>query len=372
MQQFCPLSTVRQRISLGAPLPFNVRSADHTLLLAGGQVIETEEQLAALFARGALVDTDELRRPVAQVQEAPIEELPSLWKLSLDRIGTVLKASVQRDFANALDEAARPVLALIDREPDLAIFQIVRQALPSHAQYGVIHSMHAAIASQLAAARLGWDRTSMQRLFKAALTMNLAMLELQGRLATQVTPLTPAQREAVRTHPMRSVQMLQEAGVTDEDWLEAVQNHHEAPGGGGYPRGLGEVSEIAQLLRRADIYTAKLSPRATRGAMPANAAARAMFVSDAGHPMTAALVKEFGVYPPGCYVRLNSGETGVVIKRGETANTPIVASLTDRRGDPMLQPLRRNTAAPDHAIVGIVDERSLRVRVCSEQLLSLG
>jgi hypothetical protein len=29
--------------------------------------------------------------------------------------------------------------------------------------------------------------------------------------------------------------------------------------------------------------------------------------------MTAALVKEFGIYPPGCFVRLASGELAMVI-----------------------------------------------------------
>jgi len=38
-----------------------------------------------------------------------------------------------------------------------------------------------------------------------------------------------------------------------------------------------------------------------------------MFVQDQGHPMVAALVKEFGIYPPGCCVRLASGEVGLVV-----------------------------------------------------------
>ena len=104
--QFCPLSTVKQRITLGAPLPFNVRDADRTLLLARGQFIASQEQLEALLARGALVDLDELRRPGAEASDTPVAELPSLWNQSLDRMGTVLRASVQIDFTSALGESA--------------------------------------------------------------------------------------------------------------------------------------------------------------------------------------------------------------------------------------------------------------------------
>ena len=102
----------------------------------------------------------------------------------------------------------------------------------------------------------------------------------------------------------------------------AWPHHHVAPDGTGYPAGQREVNDLAALVRRADIYTAKLSPRSTRGAMAADRAGRAMFMYDPGNSMTAALVKEFGVYPPGCFVKLVSGETAVVVKRGPSVDHP--------------------------------------------------
>ena len=61
--QFSQLALVRHRVSVGKPLPFNVRNADHTLLLARGHVVDTFDQMEALFTRGALVDLAELRSP---------------------------------------------------------------------------------------------------------------------------------------------------------------------------------------------------------------------------------------------------------------------------------------------------------------------
>ena len=117
--------------------------------------------------------------------------------------------------------------------------------------------------------------------------------------------------------------MLELSGVTDRDWLDGVADHHVAPDGSGYPAGHHESNDFAALVRRADIYTAKLSPRTTRSAMAADRAGRAMFMYDPGNSMTAALVKEFGVYPPGCFVKLVSGETAVVVKRGPSVVTPL-------------------------------------------------
>ncbi|HJW11582.1 MAG TPA: HD domain-containing phosphohydrolase [Albitalea sp.] len=370
--QFCALSTVKQRITLGVPLPFNVRDNDHTLLLARGQIITSASQLNELFERGALVDTDELRRPGgSEILEAPAETLPAMWGKCADRLTLVLRNPSQADFIAALDEASKPVLSLIERDPDLAIYQVVRQDA-SGMRYGATHSLHAAIACNLAAQRLGWDRERIELLQRAALTMNLSMLELQGRLATQSTPPTAAQRAVIHDHPLRSVEILQAAGVTDPDWLEAVAHHHEDANGAGYPHKISEVGEMAALLHRADVFTAKLSPRATRAALAANQAARQMFLQDQRHPMTAAIVKEFGIYPPGCCVKLASGEIGVVVKRGETANTPIVATLVNRHSEQMMEPLRRNTSAPEHAIVEVVSEKWLRVRISPERLVTLG
>ena len=105
--------------------------------------------------------------------------------------------------------------------------------------------------------------------------------------------------------------------------------------------------------------------------MSADLAGRQMFMEDPGHPMTAALVKEFGIYPPGCYVRLASGAVGVVVERGDMVTTPIVACLTGPDQRTLSQPVRVDTSARQHAVVGIVGERSMDARVTAERLLEL-
>ena len=369
--EFSQLSDVRHRIVLGRPLPFNVRNADSTLLLASGHVLGSAEQLEALLKRGALVDMAELRGTLPRVLDAPPEMLPELWNHCMDQVGQTLKASAQPGFRAALDEVSAPVMSLIERDADLAIFQVLLQQGNPLTEYGTTHSLHAAIAASLVAQRLGWDPSSRQTALKAALTMNLSMLELQGQLASQTTPLSAVQRQTLHAHPQQSVRILELSGITDPDWLRAVAEHHEVAGGSGYPAGLREVSDIAALVRRADIYTAKLSARKGRDAMAADLAGRAMFMQDPGHPMSAALAKEFGIYPPGCYVKLASGETAVVVKRGATVTTPRVAALTTPGGEALATPEPRETARREHAIAGVVSAQSLQVRVAPEVLMKL-
>jgi HD-GYP domain-containing protein (c-di-GMP phosphodiesterase class II) len=369
--QFSQLATVKHRIAVGQPLPFNVRNADHTLLLARGQVVDTFDQMEALFTRGALVDIAELRSPQEHIKAAPAEMLPKLWGQCMHRVGETLQSCAKEGFGKALDEVTVPVQALIERDSDLAIFQVLRQDGNAHTQYGVTHSIHAAITSFLVAQRLGWDEADVQKVFKVALTMNLSMLELQGQLAQQSTPVTPEQRADILSHPQRSVHMLELSGITDSDWLQAVAHHHVAPDGTGYPVGQREVSDLAALVRRADIYTAKLSPRTNRDAMAADRAGRAMFMYDPGNSMTAALVKEFGVYPPGCFVKLVSGETAVVVKRGQSVVTPLVAALTTPSGAALSDPVSRDTSKREYAIAGVIGEKSVSVKLAPEKLMKL-
>ena len=178
------------------------------------------------------------------------------------------------------------------------------------------------------------------------------------------------QRAEINSHPERSARLLELAGVTDTDWLEAVRQHHEDETGGGYPLGLSQVNEIAQLVRCADTFTAKLSQRALRQPMLADKAARLQFQTSRGNVLTAALIKEFGLYPPGCVVRLKCGEIGMVMRRGEGVNTPIVAVLLDRFGDPLLSPGRRDTSRSGFAIVAVVPISGLRVRIGLERLIA--
>ncbi len=349
-----PLATVKHRVQIGQPLPFGVRDADGTLLLARGHVVQTQPQLEALLARGARVDIHELIDAPTLARQAPREQLPRLWGEALARMDKTLAAHAENGFAAALDEASAPLAALVARDPDLAIFQVLSQRAGDDAAYGARRSLQTAITALLVTRRLGWDDTDGERAFKVALTMNLSMLELQGQLARQAAPPTPAQRQQLQTHPMRSVRLLEQAGVADALWLEAVLQHHESEDGRGYPSGRSDVSDLASLVRRADVYTSKLASRSTRDALAADLAGRQMFLQDPGHPMTAALVKEFGLYPPGCHVRLASGAEGIVVARGAAITTPVVACLSDARGRPLPAPLRVDTREPAHRVVAVV------------------
>jgi HD-GYP domain-containing protein (c-di-GMP phosphodiesterase class II) len=372
--RLCTLSSVRSRIVLGEPLPFSVRDGARVLLLARGQVIADEAQLQSLFRRGAMVEVNELSELVQparrEASKQRLERLTDAWGSSGLLVRQALSAPPEQ-MAQAIDRSTDQLLALIERSPDLALSQVVRQPESGSANYGIDHSIHAATACQAAARYLGWSAADQRRAFQAALTMNLGMLDLQARLATQVSPLTALQRETIRAHPERSVEILRQAGIDDEDWLEAVLSHHEASDGSGYPRGLMAVSELAEMLRFADVYTARLSSRATRPAMSAQQAGRELHQMADSSPLAAALIKAFGIFPPGTVVKLASGELGLVVRNGAKAYKPMVATLTNAAGEPRLTPLLRDSARGEHAVVALLPAQAMPMRLSDEWVASL-
>jgi len=368
---FQPLSLHKTRFHAGKPIPYGIFDAGGRLLLARGHQFDSEEQLERLIEREATVDLREVEDPARKIASARRDQLPAYWEESMGEVGRLLRANPTGDFTQSLDQAARPLMALIERDPDLAILQAVRTEAVDGGptSYASRHAVHTATAACLAATRLGWSAAQRQCVMRTALTMNISMAELQNKLVTQVSPVTPLQRAEIQSHPERSAAILEMAGVTDADWLEAVRQHHEESDGTGYPLRPAKVNEVAQLVHSADCFTAKLSPRLKRQPLLADAAARLQYQAAKGDAMTAALIKEFGIYPPGCAVRLRSGEVGMVMRRGASASTPLVAVMTDREGNLRMEPTQRDTLRPEYGVVAVVPQGGLKVRVGLEKLI---
>lgn len=368
------LKLVTNQVKLGEPLPFGIRDERGKLLLARGQMVGSELQLEALLSRGIYVDLDEVRAlKEGRKYEAERQRLTlfDLWEQIVWRLDRLLRGiGTEPGFPARCDEFASQLMALVTRDPDIAIYLSVRQDERRLSLYGLTHALHTALLCQLMALRIGWAPDRTRTLVKAALTMNLSIIDVQGRFAA-LGRLGEAQRAQIRAHPEQAVGQLRAAGVDDEAWLEAVLQHHEHPGGGGYPANLMQVGELADALRLADVFMAKISPRVERAALSIQDAARQMFSEAKGSPAAAAIIKEYGIYPPGNFVQLASGELAVVIRRGATAHTPLAAAITDRKGVPVVNTQRRDTSQPAYAIKSLAMDKAMMQRLLPERLYGL-
>jgi hypothetical protein len=237
--------------------------------------------------------------------------------------------------------------------------------------YSAQHAMTCLVIAELAAEWMEWPQEEMRALALAALSMNLSITALQDSLAKQSAALSDGQRESVATHAASSADLLVQAGVTDPLWLHVVRHHHavatadEIQASDAGPR-------LAELLRRVDIYSAKLSRRGSRQSVTPAMAARDACLDASGHPdsIGATLLRVVGLYPPGTFVELANGEAAVVIVRGAKAHTPIVASMRRKDGGLLMQPVRRDTLRVGFAVTRGVEPSRMKVLLNHRRILS--
>ena len=349
-----------KKVQLGIPLPWNVRDGNERLLLSKGQVVDSQAQLDALLERGAFVDFEEAKAAesltVAQPSAPTLKRPPNLFSI-WDDLPNQMRVLIEglKDPAGAearIGAFVQSLIGLVDKDVDIALYHAVRQENADLFFYGYSHSIHTAVLSLLMARRLEWPESRIASLMGAAITMNMSMLTLQGQMAKQDVPIRESQKALIRKHPAEAVEWLQKAGITDSEWLRAVMEHHERPDGSGYHQGLKEVAEIAVALRVTDVFMAKISPRTLRAPLSIREAAKQLYGEDKGGPLSSAIIKEFGVFPPGEVVKLVSGEVAVVMRRSTNPKHPKVACIIDNAGRALAHTLQYDTSNPEHAIAG--------------------
>lgn len=367
-------------VRLHQALPYSVFDDKGNLLLPKGAMIQSEDQRAQLLSRGSFVDKSEsesyhrafigkldsmVRRNVLIKQlvdtqpdddsksgttsssgRSPSRKLDivAAWLEIEFRAPMLLSDFPREDWLSRFQKFRIEISELISRDPDGSLFVLLQALRDSSNRYSTKHALLVAVVCELTARQLNlWPDEARGVLCCAALTMNMSMMQLQDQLATQDHRPLPDQWDIVKQHPESTVEILRAAGVQDKTWLQAVALHHSTEPGPLAPRALGE--QLARLIQRADIFAARMSPRATRRAMSATAAAQAIYNDETEKPDEAggAILKALGLYPPGCFVRLKNGEVAVALARGQRANEPLVASVVSRDGLPLGEPTLRDT-----------------------------
>ncbi|NDY93017.1 HD-GYP domain-containing protein [Ideonella livida] len=268
----------------------------------------------------------------------PLQRWQAWQALGHDLESLLLQPRAQPDFLSRIQALARTLDRLMVEDDNLGVFEAIRISPDKLARYGVLHSLHTAVVAWLVASRKEWSVERRRVLVQAALTMNIAVTSLQTTLALQPGGMQPGQQAQMRQHPLEGMRLLQSLGVGDEEWLDAVAQHHEQPKGKGYPMGLETCSEMADVLRTCDVFCAKMSPRAGRVALLSPTAAAAIFRHRSANYFGATVVTTLGLYPPGSLVALGSGEQAMVLRRTPNPHGPLVAMLTDPSGQPLPAP----------------------------------
>jgi hypothetical protein len=274
-------------------------------------------------------------------------------------------------WLDRLSKLANRVRELTAQDPDVALYMMLQTATNDTENYSASHALFCAVVADLCAAYFEWPDEESAAIQNAALTMNVGMLLMQNSMAHQVESLSPAQKLRVEDHPAKSVELLKSTGVDDPLWLEIVRRHHRPVDEGESGDPVTPQQRLARLLQRIDVFTAKLSKRKTRPGSTATVAARDACLDSSGLPDAtgATMLRVLGLYPPGSFVRLASGEIGVVVRRGDKAHTPVVACVRRADGGVINQPIVRDTSSRPYAVQRSLSADEAKIRLDHERVV---
>lgn len=279
-----------------------------------------------------------------QLNIDPFEQLDSLIP-TLSDLYTAIKAKHEKS-AQMMTQIIRTISEVTDARPDaaLAAIHLSKQASP------LKQPIYCAVIAHLFAKQQALASNQHKALMQAVLSCNITFYEFQVLLNRMDGKLTDAQRAKLEKHPLQSAQLMEAAGFIDPALTKAIRQHHERPDGTGYPNKLAsaDISDLAIVVSMCEVYTARIDSRVYRKPVLAREALAHFY--DQSDPRIKGLLlnfaKSIGIYPPGTWVKLASGETAIVTARQTSSPIPIVAALFDQHNMPYMGPVVRDAKDP--------------------------
>ena len=337
------------QLALGKPVPYPVYNKTGRLLFAKHKVLATQSQREHLVRDGLFL----IEFPS---NGQSVQDLITELKLNLAKAFKHMDKQRHEPFVRQVMQLALDIQHHCDKQQDALLGAV-------HADHGAIywqiHPIHCAVMCEIVAKHISMPQLERVSLLCAALTQNIGFYKVQEELHNKTEALSEDEAQMIRQHPMRSYQMLVEAGVNDNFWLDAVRNHHERIDGSGYPFGLKEflVSTPSKIIAIADIYAAATRSRNYSDATLSRDAMQEIF-NERGKSVCEHLTKSFvsqvSIYPPGTYVQLSNKEIGIVQARTEEMSKPKVGVVIDSQGNLLKDIVIRHSSESKYTIVQVL------------------
>lgn len=179
---------------------------------------------------------------------------------------------VEKQYVEKFALFVATLLSLRSYVRERGIFQrrllgVVVKALEYYDYYTRGHSENVARYASLFAENLGLDRSVIRRLFWAGMVHDVGKIFVPQQVLNKNGLLSVEEYELVKIHPVKSFELLNEAGL--EEIAKIARHHHERYDGKGYPDGLvGDAIPFeSRILAVVDAFDAMTTNRPYKKAM---------------------------------------------------------------------------------------------------------
>ncbi|MBN1128501.1 MAG: HD-GYP domain-containing protein [Chitinispirillaceae bacterium] len=306
------------------------------------------------------------------------EELPKakeVYRRTLETARNALKA-IRLGQAFPLEQietVVEEIVGSIMRNPDALVSL---SQIRGYDEYTYEHSVNVSILVCSLSHAMGLEKSLIMQGGIGGLLHDIGKTWIPEHIVNKPGKLTDPEYTIMKRHPEYGIEIVKERkGITDLSKMVIIQ-HHERINGKGYPRGLKveEIHLMGLIAGVADVYDAMTSNRVYRPAFtPQHSLATIYNSIDVEFPkeISEHFIKLLGVYPVGSFVRLVSGEMGIVtrINRDEML-APDLLMLFNAAGDRLDRPVecrlaqrQRENDGMHYAIEKSVNPRSYGIDV---------
>lgn len=298
--------------STAEPLPATARGETG----AGAGTGEEDMDFAAAALAGML---DEKQRRIERVraQRDVFARREREYESEAASIADILRTFAARP-ADAHGDASALVGRVVDGlmdAPSVAIHLVNQKSRDSGLAF---HSLNVMVLTLLLGKAVGLSADEMRQAGLGALLHDAGKSEIPPRIL-RTPQRTPPEEEFYRAHIGYGIKAVAGARNLSVAAKNVIACHHERWDGTGFPNKLaGErIPRLARVVAIANRYDNLCNPYDVKRALtPAEALAQ-LFKKEAAHfdpDLLQRFIKTMGVYPPGSFVALSNGATGLVIE----------------------------------------------------------
>jgi putative nucleotidyltransferase with HDIG domain len=234
-----------------------------------------------------------------------------------------------------VEKAAESVVESITRNPDTLISL---SQIKGYDEYTYTHSVGVSVLVTSLAYAMGYKGEQLLEASVGGLLHDIGKMRVPESILNKPGKYTEWEFKVMKKHPEHGFDIIKNKKRVSDISKTVIIQHHERYNGKGYPYGLKgeEISEIGLMAAVADVYDALTSNRIYRAAWPPQKALALIFQGadeEYSRIVVERFTKHLGIYPTGSFVRLQSGEMGVVtrVDRGNLL-APTVLILFDDAG----------------------------------------
>lgn len=230
------------------------------------------------------------------------------------------------------------VESIMDELSEREDAMIMMMNINSMDHYLYRHSLNVCVYTIMLGQIHGYSREELSLLGLGAMLHDIGKTKLPLELLNKPSKLSEEEFAQIKSHTEIGYRILKDEPGIPLLSAHCAYQHHERINGQGYPRGLkgNEISEFARWIAITDAYDAMTTHRAYRPAMLPNEALEVLYTG-CGEWYEKSKLELFrdhvAIYPLGMTVKLNTGETGVVVKIHKSIPyRPVIRVLTDPLG----------------------------------------